>query len=156
MSRRIPLACLVFLLGLAACLLAASGAGANVLRLPGLTVGYQPPLAQQQTAAQQTTAAHATTAAQRSEPRAEPASAESKELKYHGGAVMTSNTNYPLYWAPAGESAYPAGYISGIDRLFSGPRPRQRRVCSTPTRSWSSTETRKAASRTTTPTSAAP
>ena len=119
MSRRIPLACLVFLLGLAACLLAASGAGANVLRLPGLTVGYQPPLAQQQTAAQQTTAAHATTAAQRSEPRAEPASAESKELKYHGGAVMTSNTNYPLYWAPAGESAYPAGYITGIDRWFA-------------------------------------
>ena len=32
---------------------------------------------------------------------------------------MTSNTNYPLFWAPGGEAAYPAGYISGIDRWFS-------------------------------------
>ena len=40
-------------------------------------------------------------------------------MTYRGGPVMTSNTNYPLYWAPAGESAYPAGYISGIDRWFS-------------------------------------
>jgi hypothetical protein len=113
MSRRIPLACLVLVLGVAACLLAASGAGAIVLRLPGLTVGYQPPLAQQKMAAQEATAAG------RTAPHADAAGAESKQLTYHSGPVMTSNTNYTLYWAPAGESAYPAGYISGIDRWFS-------------------------------------
>ncbi len=110
MSRRIPRACLVLLLGMAACLLAASGAGAIVLRLPGRTVGYQPPLAQQKAAARQATVAS------RTAPRAEAASAVL--LAYHGGPVMTSNTNYPLFWAPAGESAYPSGYISGIDRWF--------------------------------------
>ena len=29
------------------------------------------------------------------------------QLKYHGGPVMTSNTNYALYWDPAGAPAYP-------------------------------------------------
>jgi IPT/TIG domain len=113
MSRRIPLTCLVLLLGLAVCLLAAPGAGALVLRLPGRTVGYQPPIAQTRT--EQTAAAAAP--AGRHEARA--ASSESKLLTYHGGPVMTSNTNYPLYWAPGGESAYPAGYIAGIDRWFA-------------------------------------
>ena len=68
--------------------------------MPGLTVGYQPPVSQ-------------------SKALAKPASKASKAITYHGGPVMTTNTNFPLYWAPAGESAYPAGYISGIDRWFS-------------------------------------
>jgi hypothetical protein len=100
MSRRIPLACLLLLLALSACSVLASQASAVVLRLPGLTLGYQPPLGQ-------------------APARTKQANAETKQLKYHEGPVMTSNTNYPLYWAPGGEPAYPAGYISGIDRWFS-------------------------------------
>jgi hypothetical protein len=95
-----PFLCLLSLLGVAACLAFAPGASAVVLQLPGRTVGYQPPQSQ----------GAATT---------RRATAESKSVTYHGGPVMTSNTNYPLYWAPAGEGAYPAGYISGIDRWFT-------------------------------------
>ncbi len=100
MTRRIRLVCLLTMPVVLACLVWAAGASAIVLQLPGLTVGYQPPLGQ---GAAQT----------------KRASAEAKQLKYEGGPVMTSNTNYPLYWAPGGEPAYPAGYISGIDRWFT-------------------------------------
>ena len=31
---------------------------------------------------------------------------------------MPSNTNYGLYWDPAGAPSYPAGYEAGIDRYF--------------------------------------
>ncbi len=99
MKRPHPFMCLLSLLVLTACLATASGASAVVLRLPGRTLGYQPPRSQAATDTKQ-------------------ASAESKLLVYHGGPVMTSNTNYPLYWAPAGEAAYPGGYIPGIDRWF--------------------------------------
>ncbi len=100
MSRRIPLVCLLLLLGVSASSVLAPQASAIVLRLPGLTVGYQPPLGQ-------------------GAPNTKRANAETKRLEYHGGPVMTSNTNYPLFWAPGGEAAYPAGYISGIDRWFT-------------------------------------
>jgi IPT/TIG domain len=43
---------------------------------------------------------------------------KSNPLKYHGGPIMTSNTNYTLYWDPAGAPEYPAGYESGINRYF--------------------------------------
>jgi len=36
-------------------------------------------------------------------------------LIYHGGPVMTSNTNYTFYWSPSGASAYPAGYQTGVN-----------------------------------------
>jgi hypothetical protein len=39
-------------------------------------------------------------------------------LDYNGGPVMASNTNYAFYWRPAGASAYPAGYQTGIDQYF--------------------------------------
>jgi hypothetical protein len=100
MSRRTPLACLLLLLAVSACLTAAGQASALVLREPGLVVGYEPPDGH-------------------SGAQTKSASAESKLVTYFGGPVMTSNTNYPLYWAPAGEAAYPAGYISGIDGWFT-------------------------------------
>jgi hypothetical protein len=40
-------------------------------------------------------------------------------LTYHGGPVMTSNTNYTFYWSPSGSSAYPAGYQEGVDRYLA-------------------------------------
>jgi hypothetical protein len=39
----------------------------------------------------------------------------SDNLVYHGGPVMTSNTNYTFYWSPSGASAYPVGYQTGVN-----------------------------------------
>jgi PKD repeat protein len=39
-------------------------------------------------------------------------------LEYNGGPVMPSNTNYTVYWDPAGAPAYPAGYQQGIDEYL--------------------------------------
>jgi hypothetical protein len=39
-------------------------------------------------------------------------------LIYHGGPVMSSNTNYAFYWAPSGSPAYPAEYQSGVNQFF--------------------------------------
>jgi hypothetical protein len=39
-------------------------------------------------------------------------------VDYSGGPVMTSNTNYALYWDPSGGPAYPYDYQPGIDRYF--------------------------------------
>src|ERR1035438_3740194 len=44
--------------------------------------------------------------------------APSGNLVYHGGPVMTSNTNYTFYWAPSGSPAYPSGYQAGVDRYL--------------------------------------
>jgi hypothetical protein len=40
----------------------------------------------------------------------------SANLLYHGGPVMTSNTNYAFYWAPSGSPAYPAEYQAGVNQ----------------------------------------
>ena len=42
----------------------------------------------------------------------------SSNLLYHGGPVMTSNTNYAFYWAPSGSPAYPAEYQSGVNQYL--------------------------------------
>ncbi|HMD57285.1 MAG TPA: IPT/TIG domain-containing protein [Solirubrobacteraceae bacterium] len=39
-------------------------------------------------------------------------------LDYNGGPVMASNTNYTVYWDPAGAPKYPAGYQAGVDRYL--------------------------------------
>jgi hypothetical protein len=39
-------------------------------------------------------------------------------LIYHGGPVMTSNTNYTFYWAPSGSPAYPSGYQTGVNKYL--------------------------------------
>jgi hypothetical protein len=40
-------------------------------------------------------------------------------LDYNGGPVMPSNSNYALYWQPAGAPAYPADYQPGLNRYFT-------------------------------------
>jgi hypothetical protein len=40
------------------------------------------------------------------------------KLEYHGGPVMSSNTNYTLYWDPAGAPEYPPGYQEGVNRYL--------------------------------------
>ncbi|HWJ49764.1 MAG TPA: IPT/TIG domain-containing protein, partial [Solirubrobacteraceae bacterium] len=44
--------------------------------------------------------------------------ASSSNLVYHGGPVMTSNTNYTFYWAPSGSPAYPSGYQAGVNKYL--------------------------------------
>jgi len=39
-------------------------------------------------------------------------------LDYNGGPIMPSNTNYTVYWDPAGAPKYPAGYQAGVDRYL--------------------------------------
>ena len=39
-------------------------------------------------------------------------------LIYHGGPVMSSNSNYAFYWAPSGSPAYPAEYQSGVNQFL--------------------------------------
>jgi IPT/TIG domain-containing protein len=41
-----------------------------------------------------------------------------KNLVYHGGPVMSSNTNYTFFWAPSGSPAYAAGYQTGVEKYF--------------------------------------
>jgi hypothetical protein len=44
--------------------------------------------------------------------------ASTESLTYHGGPVMTSNTNYAFYWAPSGSPAYPSGYQTGVNKYL--------------------------------------
>jgi hypothetical protein len=39
-------------------------------------------------------------------------------VNYFGGRVMSSNTNYALYWDPSGAPKYPSGYEAGLNRYF--------------------------------------
>ena len=41
-------------------------------------------------------------------------------MDYNGGPVMPSNTDYMVLWSPTGLSAYPAGYVSGLETFFRG------------------------------------
>ncbi|MDX6391103.1 MAG: cellulose 1,4-beta-cellobiosidase [Streptosporangiaceae bacterium] len=40
-------------------------------------------------------------------------------MDYNGGPLMPSNTDYMVLWSPAGLSAYPAGYVSGLRTYFT-------------------------------------
>jgi PKD repeat protein len=41
-------------------------------------------------------------------------------MDYNGGPVMPSNTDYMVLWSPTGLSAYPAGFVSGLETFFTG------------------------------------
>jgi hypothetical protein len=99
-----PLALALLMLGLAS--LAPAGASAVILRLSGRSLSYQPPLSVERTAAKGR------------ETGAMPNPHSSSLLLYHGGPVMSANTDYALYWDPAGAPEFPAGYEAGIGRWF--------------------------------------
>lgn len=40
-------------------------------------------------------------------------------MDYNGGPVMPSNTDYMVLWSPGGLSAYPAGYVAGLETYFT-------------------------------------
>src|SRR5947209_14358574 len=48
-------------------------------------------------------------------PRANPLDTTFSNVDYGGGAVMTSNANYTVAWAPAGAS-FQSGYLPGVAR----------------------------------------
>jgi IPT/TIG domain len=92
---------MTLLVASAALLSTAAGASAVIVQVDGHTLSYEPVRKGMQPARAGT---------------AKPMS--SSPLEYHGGAVMTSNTNYALYWAPGGYAEYPSGYASGINAWF--------------------------------------
>ncbi len=92
-SGRLALAALASLVALA---LGAAGASAVIVHLPGKTLSYQP----LRTA------------------RILPFDKLFSNLDYNGGPVMASNTNYTIYWQPAGAPSYPAGYESGVNEYL--------------------------------------
>jgi PKD domain/IPT/TIG domain len=47
-----------------------------------------------------------------------PLDAYFANLEYNGGPVMSSSTDYAIYWDPPGAPAYPAEYQSGLDQYF--------------------------------------
>ena len=96
------------LVGLAAiAMLAATSVNASavIVRLHGKALSYEP------LGGSHETGVHAL-----AHPKGNGASGP---LEYHhGGPIMPSNTNYTLYWDPAGASEYPSGYELGLDRYF--------------------------------------
>ncbi|MEA2201902.1 MAG: hypothetical protein QOI89_2498 [Solirubrobacteraceae bacterium] len=85
---------------LAAAMLAAVASSASALIVhpaPGKTLSYQP---------------------LRGKQAARPFDALFSNLDYNGGPVMPSNTNYAVYWRPAGAPAYPSDYQPGLNRYF--------------------------------------
>jgi IPT/TIG domain len=97
--RTASLALLVALATLAA---SAGGASALIVHVHGRALSYQP--------------LPGGPSAMFAGPFAAPQAGQ--PLTYGSGPVMPSNTNYALYWDPAGAPEYAAGYESGIDRYF--------------------------------------
>ena len=89
-------------LAVATTLVGAGSASAILVHVHGGTVSFQAPPGHVQSGA----------------PAAKPQNGSVKPVEYHGGPVMSSNTNYAVYWAPAGAPEYAAGYETGIDRYF--------------------------------------
>ncbi len=99
MQRKLAAVAVVSLLAMSLLALGATSASAVIVQLAGgKTISYQP----------------LKPAAGLSALSIAPLA--SGNLIYHGGPVMTSNTNYAFYWSPSGASAYPAGYQSGVNQ----------------------------------------
>jgi IPT/TIG domain-containing protein len=100
-------ACTALVLGLLA-----SPAAAVIVRVHGRALSYAPA---PNAASRPSIASPLASAKGRGGAQGNPNAA----LLYHSpGPVMPSNTNYALYWDPAGAPAYPAGYEAGINRFF--------------------------------------
>ena len=102
--RHRRLAVALLLAGLAA--LFPAGASAVILRLSGRSLSYQPPVSVERVTGKEGATGE------------KPNPRSSSLLLYHGGPVMSANTDYALYWDPAGAPEFPAGYETGIDRFF--------------------------------------
>lgn len=110
-ERRAQAGLLTGALALVICAFCATDAAALIMHLPGKTLSYEPSVGNGP--------AQAKALAKARQRLSSGAKAKNgKSLKYNGGPVMASNTNYTLYWAPSPASEYPAGYETGIDRYF--------------------------------------
>jgi hypothetical protein len=86
-------------------LVLAGSASAVIMHLPdGKTVSYLPVPAKRQ--------------AQVAPRRVHGFDEVFSNLDYNGGPVMTSNTDYALYWRPSTATAYPGDYRSGLKTYF--------------------------------------
>jgi hypothetical protein len=92
---------LVGLLGVVILGVAGANASALIVKLNGTGISYEPTPG----------VAGAVKPSPAKKPKISP-------VEYHGGPVMSSNTNYALYWDPTGGSEYPTGYESGLNRYF--------------------------------------
>jgi hypothetical protein len=101
-SRTLALALLLVVLSA----LVPAGASAVILRLSGHSLSYQPPVSVERASGRG------------SGTGAKPNPKSSSLLLYHGGPVMSANTDYALYWDPPGAPDLPAGYEAGIDSYF--------------------------------------
>jgi IPT/TIG domain len=112
-ARGVVLAAAILLVA-AFTLTGAVSASALIVHVDGETFGYEPvPRSGSQRASE--SPSHQSPASAKAN-GAKPAS--KKPIEYHGGPIMPSNTNYALYWDPAGAPEYPAGYEAGLDRYF--------------------------------------
>jgi IPT/TIG domain len=84
------------ILGLALFACFTASAAAVIVHLPGGSLSYLP--------------AHGS--------KALSAKSSKAPVSYHGGPVMSSNSNYTIYWSPTGAAAYPAGYEAGVNRYL--------------------------------------
>ncbi len=100
--------CAIVLAALAAGL-TPSGAGAIVVQVHGPDYSYQPLNGVTPASNRQSRPPNGT--------HRSGAPAGISSLTYHGGPVMPSNTEYAIFWAPAGFS-FPSGYQAAITRYL--------------------------------------
>jgi hypothetical protein len=101
---------LVGLLTMAMLAVSGTTASALIVNLPGRAVSYEP------VKGGAGAVKGGAGAVKRSSAKKPPV--KGTPVEYHGGPVMSSNTNYALYWDPTGGPEYPAGYESGLNRYF--------------------------------------
>jgi hypothetical protein len=90
--------------------IAAASASAVIVRLSnGHRISFQPLPGELRTAG---------TPAKPATPAAGRATRSRLPLEYHGGPVMPSNVNIPIYWDPTGGSSFPSEYQSKINTYF--------------------------------------
>lgn len=100
--------------------LVAPSAGAVLFTLPnGKMISFLPTRGKAKRlglpAASQIRSAHLHSAAS----SATTTDAVNSNVDYGGGPVMSSNTNYVIYWAPSGTTPYPREYQSGLAQYFN-------------------------------------
>jgi IPT/TIG domain len=89
-------------------------ASALIVHVDGETFGYEPVPGSGSQRASERSARRASASA----PATDAKPASKQPIEYHGGPIMPSNTNYALYWDPAGAPEYPAAYEAGLNRYF--------------------------------------
>ena len=96
-SKALHLATAALVAGMVLAIAASSASGVVVRLKSGSTISYEP---------------------LRASSTIRPFDTFFKNLDYNGGPVMSTNTDYAVYWRPTGAPAYPAEYQSGVNQYF--------------------------------------